>query len=209
MRVNINLATQKYEDAREFYTRWGTAVALAVLITAGLGALTWSVFSSTEQDRQRSSDLRRQIAEVEEAKGRNEAVLNRPENQDARDQARFWNDVIDQKALSWTRLFSDLEKIMPARAYVQSVKPTLETDKRLKLELTIGGEKHENAVELVRRMEGSERFRLPVIKSEQTASPARGQNYFQFLIETYYTPAAAPVPAPAASQRNGAKEGAL
>jgi len=30
MRVNVNLATQKYEDARAFFARWGTAVAAAL-----------------------------------------------------------------------------------------------------------------------------------------------------------------------------------
>ena len=39
MRLNINLASQKYEDARRFYLRWGTALVLAILITGGLGYL--------------------------------------------------------------------------------------------------------------------------------------------------------------------------
>ncbi|MBZ5522929.1 MAG: hypothetical protein LAP21_11890 [Acidobacteriia bacterium] len=206
MRVNINLATQKYEDAREFYTRWGSAVAVATLVTLLLGYFAWSNYSSTELDRKRLSDLHRQIAEVERSKSQNEAILNRADNQDARDQARFWNDVIDQKYLSWTRLFSDLEKIMPARAFVQSVKPSLESDRRLKLELTIGGEKHDDAVELVRRMEGSERFHLTKLKTESTVLPSRGPSIFEFGIETYYTPVVGP---PSAPQKAGAKEGAL
>jgi len=210
MRVNINLATQKYEDAREFYTRWGSAVALGVLVTIILGLFTWSNYRSTEQDRKRLSALRSQVAELERTRTMNEAILNRPENQDARDQARFWNDVIDQKYLSWTRLFSDLEKIMPARAFVLSVKPSLETDRRLKLELVIGGEKHENAVELIRRMEGSDRFRMTTLITETAANPTRGQNIFQFGIETYYNPAAAATqPAGSQPQKAGAKEGAL
>jgi Tfp pilus assembly protein PilN len=207
MRVNINLATQKYEDAREFYTRWGSAVALGVVVTLVLGFFTWSNFRSTEQDRKRLAELRSQISELERSKAANEAILNRPENQEARDQARFWNDVIDQKYLSWTRLFSDLEKIMPARAFVLSVKPSLESDRRLKLELVIGGEKHENAVDLIRRMESSDRFRLTRLINEAAANPSRGQNIFQFGIETYYNPAV--VAQPAGQQKAGAKEGAL
>jgi hypothetical protein len=207
MRVNINLATQKYEDAREFYTRWGSAVALALLVTVMLAFYSWSNYSSTEQDRKGLSDLRRQITEVERRKSANEVILNRPENQEARDQARFWNDVIDQKYLSWTRLFSDLEKIMPARAFVLSVKPSLEPDRRLKLELVIGGEKHENAVDLIRRMESSDRFHLTKLKTESMANPNRGQNIFEFGIETYYTQAISQPPA--GPQRASAKAGAL
>jgi hypothetical protein len=206
MRININLATRKYEDAREFYTRWGSAVVAATLVTLLLGYFSWSNYSGTKLDRKRLSDLHRQIAEVEQATSANEAILNRPENQEARDQARFWNDVIYQKYLSWTRLLLDLEKIMPARAFVVSVKPAVEPDRRLKLELVIGGEKHENAVELIRRMEGSDLFHLTKLKSETMASPARGQNIFEFGIETYYTPAVTPLAGP---RRTAAKESAL
>lgn len=209
MRVNINLATQKYEDSRAFFARWGTAVAAAALVTILLGTLATLNYSDTEKDRKTSSDKRLQIAEVESGRVANEAILNRPENRDTREQARFWNDVIDQKSFSWTRLLSDMEKIMPARAFVISVKPALDVDKMdiargLKLDLVIGGEKHEDAVELVRKMEGSDHFRQPYIKSESVTTPVRGgQAVVEFHIETFYAPAA-----PARSQA-GARDGAL
>ncbi len=209
MRVNVNLATQKYEDARAFFTRWGSAVAAAALITILLGTLAVLNYSDTEKDRKNSADTRRQIDEIEAGRIANEAILNRSENRETREQARFWNDVIDQKSFSWTRLFSDMEKIMPARAFVMSVKPALDVDKMdpakgLKLDMVIGGEKHVDAVELVRKMEGSDHFRQPHITSESVTTPARGgQAVVEFHIEAFYTPAA-----PARTQA-GAREGAL
>lgn len=209
MRVNVNLATQKYEDARAFFTRWGSAAAAAALITIVLGTLAVLNYSDTEKDRKIFTDMRRQIDEIESGRVANEAILNRAENRDAREQARFWNDVIDQKSFSWTRLFSDMEKIMPARAFVMSVKPALDTDKLdlakgLKLDLVIGGEKHDDAVDLVRKMEGSDHFRQPHITAESVTTPARGgQAVVEFHIETFYAPAT-----PARLQA-GAKEGAL
>jgi len=209
MRVNVNLATQKYEDARAFFARWGTAVAVAAMFTVFLGTMAWWNYSETEKDRKIFSEMRRKISEIESGRSANESILYRPENQDAREQARFWNDVIDQKSFSWTRLFSDMEKIMPARAFVMSVKPALDVDKMdpakgLKLELVIGGEKHEDAVELVRKMEGSDHFRQPHITAESVTTPPRGgQAVVEFRIETLYTPAA-----PVKSQA-GAADGAL
>jgi len=209
MRVNVNLATQKYEDARAFFARWGSAVAAAALVTILLGTLAVLNYSDTEKDRKSSSDTRRQIAEIESGRIANDAILNRPENRDTREQARFWNDVIDQKSFSWTRLFSDMEKIMPARAFVMSVKPALDADKLdlargLKLDLVIGGEKHDDAVELVRKMEGSDHFGQPHITAESVTTPARGgQAVVEFHIETFYAPAT-----PTRSQA-GARDGAL
>src|SRR5258708_33978010 len=117
-------------------------------------------YTDTEKDRKNSADTRRQIDEIEAGRIANEAILNRSENRETREQARFWNDVIDQKSFSWTRLFSDMEKIMPPGAFVMPGKPALNVDrmdpaKGLKLDLVIGGEKHGDAGERVRQMEGS------------------------------------------------------
>ena|SRR2546423_1407790 len=203
MRLNINLASQKYEDARLFYLRWGAALILVLLITASLGFLAWKNHVNTIKDRQRIDSFRRQMEDLEKDQKQNEAVRNRPENRDAIEQSDFWNNIIDQRQFSWTQLFSDLERIMPGRAYVISIQPSLGPDNRLlgpdgrlKLELTIGGEKHENAVELIRKMEGSERFRFPEIKDEETKTTASKATVVEFKIVTYYTPALGPQPRP-------------
>ena len=208
MRLNINLASQKYEDARRFYLRWGLALILALLITGDLGYLAWKNHANTVKDRQHIETLRKQTEEVEKKQRQNEEVRNRPENRDAIEQSDFWNNIIDQRQFSWTQLFSDLEKIMPGRTYVISVQPSLGPDNRLlgpdgrlKLELTIGGEKHENAVELIKKMEGSERFRFPEIQGEETKITAGKATVVEFKIVTFYTPATGP---PA---RSGEKEG--
>lgn len=198
MRIDINLASQRYEDARQFYVRWVSALALVIVLTAVLAWLGWLSYKRTAGDRKLLNDFQARMNAFDDQRKQAEAILNRPENQDVRDQSRFWNDVIDQKSFSWTRLLSDLEKIMPARAYVTSVQPTVTPEKRLKLKLVIGSDKQDDANELVKKMEGSERFRGPQIVGEVIHSPAQGtpsgpgagsQPLVEFTIETYYTPA--------------------
>src|SRR5438270_13652791 len=123
MRLNINLASQKYEDARRFYLRWGLALILALLITGDLGYLAWKNHANTVKDRQHIDTLHRHTEEVEKKQRQNEEVRNRPENRDALEQSDFWNNIIDHRHFSWTQLFSDLENIMPGRAYMIPVLP--------------------------------------------------------------------------------------
>lgn len=191
MRININLASQKYEDAGEFYARWGTALGLILIVTLGLLFLSWRYYQFTAGARKRIDQLHEKIAHLDQERAHAEAVLNRPENQDVRDQSRFWNDLIDQKSFSWTRLLSDLEKIMPKRAYVESVQPTITTDKRLQLRLMIIGEKLDDAEELVKKMEHSEHFRGTYIDSETPHSQTTGGPMVaEFVVITFYVPAA-------------------
>jgi type IV pilus assembly protein PilN len=190
MRLNINLASVKYEDVRRFYLRWGTALAVGSLLTILLAGLAAYNHSRASQTNQEIRELQQKISELEKKRAEAEAFENSPENRDVTEQKNFWNAQIARRALSWTQLFNDLQKIMPGRAYVMSVAPELTQDNRLKLKLTIGAEQHENAIDLVKRMETSPRFRQPQIMTEVVQKDQKtGANSFRLDIETYYTPA--------------------
>jgi type IV pilus assembly protein PilN len=189
MRFTINLASQKYADARQFYIRWGAAVAAMVLLTIFLGIRARFTYVSSQQSGRHIAELREKIKVKEQQKANAEAILNQPENHDIREQSSFWNDMFEQKSFSWTELFTDLEKIMPGRAFVVSVAPSPTPDHRLKLKMAIAGEKVDDANELIRKMERSERFRFPVLTTQSILTLGKGPPLIQFGIDTYYTPA--------------------
>ena len=188
MRLEINLATNRYESLREFLIRWGTALTVVATITVILGVLCWSSYSKNVAARTRITSLQQKIAALDKERADAEEILNRPENHDVREEGRFWNEEIQQRGLSWTRLLGDLEKIMPARTSVLSVEPKLSRDKGLQLKLVIGGERHENAVDLLSQMERSERFRSPQLQSEIVDTSAKSGHNVKFTIEAFYSP---------------------
>lgn len=190
MRLNINLASQKYEDVRKFYMRWGTAIALTFLLTLALAFLAWKNYSDSSKSSARIQAHEQAIAALQKERAEAEAISNLAKNHDVTTQKDYWNRQIARRAFSWTQLFNDLQRIMPARAYVNSVRPEITQDNRLKLSLEIAGDKHDNALELVQRMEKSERFRGPRIKSDVSQKDQRsGTTLYKLEIETYYTPA--------------------
>jgi Tfp pilus assembly protein PilN len=201
MRLNINLASQKYEDVRQFYVRWGTAIGVTAVLTLFLIGMAWINYSSSSKSGQRIRELQEKIAALQKERAAAETVSNLPENHEITAQKNYWNRQINRRQLSWTQLFNDLQRIMPARAYVSSVHPEITPDNRLKLTLGIKGDTYDNGLELVKKMEKSERFRGAAIRSENTEKDARsGVQLYKFDIETYYTPAAA-------QGRIGSKEG--
>jgi hypothetical protein len=208
MRVNINLASQKYEDVRQFYVRWGAAIAVLAVLAVLLGTLSYLKYSRSKTSARQATDLRQKIAELEKQRDQSAAFENRPENRDVTQQKKFWNSQIARRSFSWTQLLNDMQRIMPRRAFLDSVQPELTPDNRLKLRLTITGEKRDDARELVVRMEDSPRFHSPrpVNESvEKDTKPGVPPTY-KFEIETYYTPTGpVPSPAPAQDQRGEAK----
>jgi Tfp pilus assembly protein PilN len=193
MRLNINLASQKYEDVRQFYVRWGTTIGLTAVLTLFLIGLAWINYSSSSKSSERIKELKEKIASLEKARAAAETVTNLPENHEITAQKNFWNRQINRRQLSWTQLFNDLQRIMPARAYLSSVHPEVTKDNRLKLSLVIVGDTHANGLELVQKIEKSDRFRGPTTFTGETTQKDQrtGAQVYKFDIETYYTPATA------------------
>ena len=190
MRIDINLATQPYEDSRNFWIYWGTGLGLMGLLTLLLGYLAISGFVQASHERAKIAGLQKEIAAYDQEKSSAEAMLSRPENRVVRDRSRFLNDLFLRKAFSWTKVFEDLERVMPAHLHVVSIHPDMSKDNNLELKLVVAGESREQALDLVRKMEGSQRFKQTQIESERSEVEPTNGDRVRFDISALYTPSA-------------------
>jgi len=174
MRLDINLATRPYEDAREFWTRWGLAVGLLALLTLFL--LGWAVsgWQNAGRDRQSIAQLQAQIAERDRERAQAQSFLDMAANRSTRDQSQFLNGLIQRKAFSWTRVFEELELVMPANLHVVSLRPELNEQNQMELEMRVVGDTRGAAVDLVQHMEGSKHFQKPQLTQENTGDKGAG-----------------------------------
>jgi type IV pilus assembly protein PilN len=166
MRLDINLATRPYEDAREFWARWGLGVGLLGVLTVLL--LGWAVQGWTKagRDRHEIAELQQQIAERDQERAQYQAELDKASNRSTRDQSQFLNGLIQRKSFSWTRVFEDMEQVMPPNLHVVSLRPQLNDQNQMELEMKVAGDTRAAAVELVHRMEGSKHFQGPQVVAE-------------------------------------------
>jgi type IV pilus assembly protein PilN len=167
MRLDINLATRPYEDAREFWVRWGLGVGLLGLLTLVLLGLAVRGWTQAGRDRHNIAQLQDQIAERDHERATAQAFLDMSVNRSTRDQSQFLNGLIQRKAFSWTRVFEDLERVMPANLHVVSLRPELNEQSQMQLDMKVAGDTRGAAVELVHRMEGSRQFQGAQLVSEQ------------------------------------------
>ena len=116
MHIEINLASQPYEDARQFWMRWGTAVAAVGLLTLILLALDVSGWVTAHRDRVAMSQLRTQIADRDRLRAEAERILNLPQNRTTRDESQYLNQLIERKAFSWTRVLPSQPQRRPSES---------------------------------------------------------------------------------------------
>ena len=207
MRLDINLASQPYEDARQFWMRWGTAVGAVALLTLVLLALDVTGWVNARRDRAAIAEKKAMIGDRDRIRAEAERILNLPENRTTRDESQFLNQLIERKAFSWTRVLENLEKVMPPHVHLESISPQLDEDNQLGLKMTVAGDSRDRALELARRMEESRRFSQTQVVAEQFKQSTTGDNE-QFEIVAVYIPeplappAAAPKTAPNAEVKS-------
>jgi type IV pilus assembly protein PilN len=220
MRFNINLATEPYQDVRQFLVRRGVAAGVLLIIAIAL------VFSAIHASREwrttdkQARELQKRIDAQEQQKAAVAQFLDRPENRETHERSEFVNQLIARKAFSWTEVFTDLEHIVPGPLAIQSIQPEINDYDQLEVHLLAAGAAHESAVELVRRLELSPHFTHAKIFSEYRQTQAgSNQNAAQpsgwrFDISAIYVPSFArpgnpktgPVPAEAKADEPAAKE---
>jgi hypothetical protein len=81
---------------------------------------------------------------------------------------------------------------MPAHLHVVSINPGTSADNNLEIRLLVGGDSREQALDLVRKMESSNRFRQTRIESEKVEGENQnaGGDRVQFEIYALYSPTA-------------------
>jgi len=188
MRVNINLATQPYEDAQVFWRQWGIALVVMFLITVGLVYLAVVSYLGWRVDNQKLKQMQAQVREYDRETAQAKSILDLPQNRDIRDKSQFINELIARKAFSWTQVFSDLERIMPPRIHVVSIHPEINKDNQMEIMMVVAGESRDRALDLVRKMEQSQRFREAEVRSETANSGKDPSDSVQFEISALYIP---------------------
>jgi type IV pilus assembly protein PilN len=192
MRLNINLATERYEAVRQYLQRVRSLIVLMAVIAA---ALVGYIVFQRAQTRDIDSKIRQanqELSTLNNEKSQAQAILNKPANRGIADQSEFLNELFARKSLSWTRIFSEMEHIIPSNLHVVSIKPDYTVNNELVVHMVVATDSRERAVELVKHMEKSSHFRGPQIVAEtvttNSSDQGAGPGNIQFDIASVYVP---------------------
>ena len=185
MRLDINLATQPYQDSQRFYTSW--IPLLVVLLAAAIASSTYAYrhFVDSRSTQRQLDEKQQKMDQLDKELADAKATLALPQNSGTKDQSEFLNELFYRKAFSKTRVLADLETVMPNGVQVVSIKPEASRDGQYRFTLTVAAEKREDAIELVRHMEGSNRFIDPRITTERTQRDSKDN---RIKIDIVYVP---------------------
>ena len=168
IQIPVNLATQPFRRDRPMIMAFaGAAVVLTLLLLVEFA----TILSQRNQGANIHVTINRlntQLHGISSEQAKVAGTLRRPENAVVLERSLFLNTLIDRKAISWTRLFEDLEKVVPYNSRLISVRlPEVDSQNHVLLDMVVGAKDIGPILQLVRNLEAS-----PVIESYNVLSSA-------------------------------------
>ena len=184
MKIPINLASQPFRRDRAMVLASG-AVAAVLVVTLGVLIWLWQLDSSQLAGLHTDiAALNRKLKAVSSDQQRLEGVIHQPQNAYVMETSLFINDLINHKSISWSRLFTDLEKTVPYNVKVMQLHPTVNSRNQVMLDMQVGSEKPEAIDDLLRAFERSPIFG-PVYQ-RNTLAPTQSEPFYRSRITVPY-----------------------
>jgi type IV pilus assembly protein PilN len=184
MKLPLNLSSQPFRRDRPFFVA-------SVLGCALLTALLISLVTLAIVDHRRSASARTATARLEESLRRTasqqsalDALLRKPENAEVLERSLFLNTLLYRKGVSWSKIFADLETVLPYNVRVITIRPQVVSERQVLLEMTVGSEAIEPVVEMLMRLEASEVFGATTLYT--TVPPSQTEPLFRVRVSVNY-----------------------
>jgi Tfp pilus assembly protein PilN len=157
MILRLNLATKPLETHRRFFVFSGATGALAGVVFLALG---WHVYSVRKADaafRMQSEKTMLEIDQLSAQRQELDRFFSEAGNAKLHDRAAFINTILDARSFNWTRMFIDLEKVLPGGVRVLNIEPK-QVNGQAAVKLTVGAASEEAKLQFLRALDQSDAF---------------------------------------------------
>ncbi len=184
MRIPINLAREPFRHNRSMLI--GSALAAAVLM-ATLALLISQAMTErrqTEATQLVLDRVNRQLSDTRREQMTLDQQMHRPDNEVALDRIVLLNEMIKLKATSWTRILSDLGKVLPPNVRILSIRPAINSRDEVFLDMQVAADAPEQIGQLVLNLEKSDVF--GELQVNVITPPSQTDNFFRYRISVNY-----------------------
>ena len=158
MKIHVNLATRPFRRDRPILVAGGAIASLLVISLAWFVYTAWQDSRDVERARTSIARLNSQIKRVASDQSKVDAEMRLPANSIVLDRSVLLNSLIRRKGISWTRIFGDLETVLPANVRITAIRPQLDGRGHVRLEMTVAAAAQEPVIDFMAKLEGSELF---------------------------------------------------
>lgn len=183
MKIPINLASQPFRRDRALFA---ASIGVSSLLVITLGVLVTLAMADDRQMAETRAEIARlnaRLRTVAADQGQLDTVLRKPENAEVLERSVFLNDLLARKGISWTRIFADLEKVLPHNVRIIQIHPTVDAQNRVMLDMQVGSESPVPVIKMIETMAQAP-FGKPDLKLQQT--PTQAEPLYRYRLSVEY-----------------------
>lgn len=185
MRINVNLASDPFRRDRPFIVAsWALGIVLGLML-AVLTVLALATRDDAAEARAEVEKARRDLQRVQTEQAKLEAELRRPENGEVIERSVFLNQLLLRKGISWTRIFSSLETVIPHNVRLVNIRPQVTSENQVQLDMVVGCQAPEPVIEMLMKMEASASFGATQVTS--ILPPSSTEPLYRYRVTVNYT----------------------
>jgi type IV pilus assembly protein PilN len=184
IRVKVNLASEPFRRDRPMLAASAVVGLLLVALLAMLVAIAFAQRGQETETRVAIDGLRRQMQTLGAEQAKFEQILRRPENAEVLDKVLFINTLLYRKGISWTKIFADLEEVVPHNVRVISVRPQVNAQNDVLLDMVVGAQSQAPVIDMLKRLESSPQFGQTAVHN--WLPPAQTEPLFRYRISVSY-----------------------
>jgi type IV pilus assembly protein PilN len=96
----------------------------------------------------------------------------------------FLNALLYRKGISWTKIFADLEKVVPHNVRIMQIRPTLNSKNEVVLDMQVGTENPEPLIVFLKALEESPLFGPSYVHT--SAPPSQSEPLWKYRVSVNY-----------------------
>ncbi len=184
MRIHINLASDPFRRDRPFLVAaWvlGSVLSL-LLITLIIQAFAFR--DDAKEARAAVEQARQQLSVLQTEQARLEGIMRRPDSSEVIERSVFLNQLLLRKGISWTRIFSSLEKVVPHTVRLVNIRPQVTGENNVQLDMVVGCLTPEPVIDMLMKMEASPLFGATQVTS--ILPPSQSEPLYRYRVMVNY-----------------------
>jgi type IV pilus assembly protein PilN len=185
MSIPINLASEPFRRDRPMLVASG---ACGVALAALLGLLVFLILNGRERARDNREGVAQLSAQVDAASREQveiEQILRQPANAQVFQRSLMLNSLVERKSISWTRIFGDLEHVMPYNVLLVQVRlPQINSRQEVSLDMIVGAKDWTPVQDFMNKLAESPLFGPVAVHSWDP--PSQTQPLYQYRLSIDY-----------------------
>jgi hypothetical protein len=185
MQIPINLASEPFRRDRPMLMASG---ACAVVLAGLLGLLVFLILNGRARagdNRVGVAQLSAQVNAATMEQARIDQELRQPANAEVFQRSLLLNALVERKSISWTRIFADLESVMPYNVLLIQVRlPQINSRQEVSLDMTVGAKDYVPVQDFMGRLEDSPLFGPVAV--HDFIPPSQTQPLYQYRLSVDY-----------------------